>query len=512
MHVESLDKQLPLDEYLALREQMKKEQLCLVQVHGVFDVLHPVTVRLLQEARSMGDRLLVTIPPDDDVELGPGRPVFPAEMRAQALAGLAVVDHVVVVGSRSPADAIEVIRPDVYCRQVGPDDDAVLVNREEEAVRRAGGRPQLLERMDFSGTQLLEREFSSIPSPARGFLDQLLESHDLGDVLGYVDAMSDLRVLVVGEVIIDEYITCESQGTTIKDRVPSVRWISSERHWGGAYAIARHMSGFCGRVALGGLAAPGEDVLNEHSDRLPGRVERHFEADPGARTIVKQRFVLENQMRPELDKVFSVKHMLEPAAVSDASRARLRDRLHDLMSEVDLVVVADYGHGLIDPETRDMLQQEAPFLALNCQTNSSNFGYHPITTYSRAETFALDEVELSLALHDQSREWERLLPRARELFGSEVAWLTLGSRGCLAATRSDGLVEAPALTLHVRDTLGAGDAFFSLGSLAARLGAPVRIGSFLGNVAGAMAVSVAGNAEPVEKAPLTGFVRTLLDR
>jgi sugar/nucleoside kinase (ribokinase family) len=182
------------------------------------------------------------------------------------------------------------------------------------------------------------------------------------------------------------------------------------------------------------------------------------------------------------------------------------------MGEHDLVVVTDYGHGLFDPQTMAVVQEHAPFLALNCQTNSANYGFNLITKYRRADTFSLDQRELSLAFGVQDvHENQSLLLRLREQLGASSAWLTLGADGSLGVTHEGEVERTPALTLHVRDTLGAGDAFFALASASAYAGQTLAIGSFLGALAGALAANITGNERAVDKVDLLKFASTVLN-
>jgi sugar/nucleoside kinase (ribokinase family) len=97
-----------------------------------------------------------------------------------------------------------------------------------------------------------------------------------------------------------------------------------------------------------------------------------------------------------------------------------------------------------------------------------------------------------------------------EHLGAQQGWLTLGSSGSLGINAKGEEDLTPAMTLAVKDTIGAGDAFFALASLSAKLELPLAVGSLLGNLAGSMAANVLGNAEPVEKSRLLKFATTLL--
>ena len=464
-----------LDEFADIRRQIRDAGETLVHCHGIFDVLTPGHVRHLEEAVRQGDRLVVTVPSDRPASETPLQPHFDQGQRMAAVAALGCVSY--VVPCDDPGEASRVLTPDVRVP-----------------------------------SRLLSEHFEELPPSAAEYARDLSARHSFDDVRAMVDSLESLRVLVVGEVIVDEYIRCEMQGVTPKDHIPSARWLASERMWGGSFAVARHLASFCGRVTLAGIAGEGEEVAAEQAPAgTPESIVRSFEVDAGARTVVKQRFVIEDPKRTELDKVFSVKFVADPWEVSDDARRRFRTRLDALLQEHDLVVVTDYGHGMIDPETQALIEERSPFLALNCQTNSSNFGFNPITKWHRADTFGLDQNELALAFRDRSRNWEPLLERLREMLATRVGWLTLGSAGSLASTADGELVRTPALTLHAVDTIGAGDAFFALASASARAGLPVEVGSFLGNVAGAIAVNIVGNEKSVGRDQLLRFAAAVLD-
>ena len=156
-----------------------------------------------------------------------------------------------------------------------------------------------------------------------------------------------------------------------------------------------------------------------------------------------------------------------------------------------------------------MCSSDLKYLAVNCQTNSSNLGKNLITKYLRADTFALDQRELDLAFPNSHKGEEETLLDLEKYFHSS-GWLTTGSKGAVLVENGQ-LKSCPAFTLKVKDTIGAGDAFFSLASMAAAVGAPMEIGTFIGNIAGALAANIVGNKESVEKVNLLKYASTLLN-
>ncbi|HEU4942775.1 MAG TPA: SIS domain-containing protein, partial [Gaiellaceae bacterium] len=103
---------------LDLREQWRRDGRTVVWTNGCFDLLHVGHVRSLEEARAFGDVLVVGVNGDEAVTAlkGPGRPVLPAADRAEILAALEAVDHVVVFDELTPEAALERLRPDVHAK------------------------------------------------------------------------------------------------------------------------------------------------------------------------------------------------------------------------------------------------------------------------------------------------------------------------------------------------------------------------------------------------------------
>jgi D-beta-D-heptose 7-phosphate kinase/D-beta-D-heptose 1-phosphate adenosyltransferase len=129
----------------------------IVFTNGCFDVLHRGHVGYLEEARRLGDVLVVAVNSDASVRRlkGEDRPVNPVEDRVAVLAALACVDHVVVFDEDSPRELISLVRPDLYVK--GGDYPPELIP-EAELVRSLGGEVRSLDYLpDRSTSELIER-------------------------------------------------------------------------------------------------------------------------------------------------------------------------------------------------------------------------------------------------------------------------------------------------------------------------------------------------------------------
>ena len=107
--------------------------------NGCFDILHVGHVRYLEGARREGDRLLVAVNDDESVRVlkGVGRPILPAESRAELVAALRAVDYVVIFSDRTVERLLRLLKPDVHCKGTDYTVDTVP---EREVVREYGGR------------------------------------------------------------------------------------------------------------------------------------------------------------------------------------------------------------------------------------------------------------------------------------------------------------------------------------------------------------------------------------
>jgi D-glycero-beta-D-manno-heptose 1-phosphate adenylyltransferase len=168
----SLGKVVSLNELLPSRASWQAAGETLVFTNGVFDLLHLGHVRYLQEARSLGDVLVVGLNSDASTRRlkGPGRPLVPQTERAELLAALACVDHVVIFEGDTAEPLVEALRPEIYVkggdyRAAGGQAPAGTQGQvaakplpEAAVVRRYGGRIVLLPYLTgHSTTELIER-------------------------------------------------------------------------------------------------------------------------------------------------------------------------------------------------------------------------------------------------------------------------------------------------------------------------------------------------------------------
>jgi rfaE bifunctional protein kinase chain/domain/rfaE bifunctional protein nucleotidyltransferase chain/domain len=479
-----------------------------VHCHGVFDLLHIGHIRHFQQAKHAGQILVVTVTPDRYVNKGPHRPVFTEALRAEAIAALDLVDYVAINKWPTAVEAIQAIRPEVYAK--GSDyrdasaDHTGGIMREQQAVEAVGGRLVFTDDITFSSSALLNQHMSVFTEEVQGYLGDFRRRYSIDDVLGFINRARNLRVLVLGEAIIDDYQYCETLGKAGKEPILAAQFVRSEKFVGGALAVANHVASCCDHVRL--VSMLGSDDSHDELVRAnlaPG-VAPEFLVMEHAPTLIKRRFI---ETYP-FQKLFEVYVMDEQAAKGKS--ADLCTILEKLVPEVDVVIAADYGHGVIGPAAVDIVCQTARCIAVNAQVNAGNHGFNTVSKYRRADFISLSEKEIRLETRNPSGDLRPIVERVANQLHCRHVLITRGQKGSLCYGREEGFFDVPGFALRTVDRVGAGDAVFAIASVCAAVDAPMEVIGFIGNAVGSEAVGIVGNQRFIERAPLLKHIEALL--
>lgn len=266
-----------------------------------------------------------------------------------------------------------------------------------------------------------------------------------------LDAVKDYRVLVVGDAIMDVYQYVTPVGKAVKEEALSSIAGRREEFRGGVWAAAQHTRGFCAHV----------DVL--HGDKV----------------MWNTRLVGETSLRKL--------HVLHELRACDVVAPVLDIRSYDM------VIVTDFGHGTMTRELIERLSREARYLAVNAQTNATNYGFNLITKYQRADFVVIDELEARLAARDRDGDMEDVILA----LGFRNIIVTRGAKGAIGF---DGAFERQAAQADkVLDTMGAGDAFLCVTAPYAAAQFSMRDLISIGNAAGAIKCGIVGHRGSVSK-------------
>lgn len=499
---------VPLEELAGALAAERTAGRRIVHCHGVFDLLHVGHLRHFEQAKKLGDMLVVTLTPDEFVNKGVGRPAFGQALRAEFIAALEPVDYVAINLWPTAVETIRLLRPHVFAKGSefrGLDDTIGHVSKESEAIQAIGGEMAFTDDLTFSSSALINQYLSQFPDHVRQYLDGFARRYTADEVLQPLRHAEALNVLVIGETIIDEYVYCEAMGKSGKEPVLATRLLDAQRYPGGVLACANHLAGFCRNVDMLTFLGDGGDEELFVRGSLRPNVTPLFVYKGDSPTIVKKRYV-EKYLGQKLFEVYS----MNDAPLSDDADVELCQTLAARLGDYDAVVVADYGHGLLTRRAIDLLSREAPLLCVNTQSNAGNHGFNMISKYPRADYVCLAQREFALETRDQQLSPQAMLEHVAERLACRRAMMTQGKYGALFYTAPKQFNQVPAFATQVVDRVGAGDAVLSLTSLCIAAEAPAEIVAFIGNVVGAEAVTIMGNQRAIERVGLFRHIECLL--
>ncbi len=484
-----------------LRKEGKKIVLC----HGVFDLLHIGHIRYLRASKKLGDVLVVTMSPDHYVDKGPGRPAFSEHLRLEAIASLDCVDYAAINAWATAEETLRLLRPDIYSKGSefkNLEDATGKIARENSVVEEIGATIHFVEDIVFSSSNLINQYLSQSSDECREYLRQFKQRYTDSQIFLELNRMKSLNVLVLGDMILDEYIYCSALGASSKDPVLAVNFQSSEVFAGGSAAIANHVAQQAGSVTLCSVLGDDnkENWIREHLNE--NIIFKPF-LRPNSPTVRKQR-IMDGYSFQKLIEVYHMEASPLPEDIEQAMQAWI---LEDIQ-KYDLVIAADFGHGCISAKLASLISEHAEFLAVNTQANAGNRGYHTISRYPRADFISLAGHEITLEYRNQKITTSAMMTDLQHRLSCPTVLVTEGRKGC-AVLRED-FTRAPSFASNVIDRVGAGDALFSIAAMGARLGFPIDLMGFCGNIAGSLAVETIGNAKAVSKNAMLRYITAIL--
>lgn len=284
---------------------------------------------------------------------------------------------------------------------------------------------------------------------------------NLRRALDLIDAVSDMRVLFIGDTIIDEYCYVNPLGKSPKENLVPVRFKDREIFDGGVDAAAKHARSFCREVVIGS-------------------------SGPSTRKV---RMVDENYLR----KLFEIHYQ-------DGRGGRPWPQGGDF----DCIAIADFGHGEI--ENPNAFEKSNVFVAVAAQTNSANVGFNLITKYKRADYIVIDEPEARLAARDRDSPIEEVLVELAKGRAHKFV-ITHGRHGAWGYEEGRGVFRQPVIgDVRPVDTMGAGDAFFAVTAPMAKYGCIEDL-LLIGTAAGSLKTQIVGHRKSVQKATLVEYLK-----
>ncbi|MBR9791088.1 MAG: adenylyltransferase/cytidyltransferase family protein [Gammaproteobacteria bacterium] len=480
-------KQARIERLIEARESGKS--LCFVS--GNFNIIHPGHLRFLLFASEQADILVVGLYDRHDSL----HAFFDNEERLMALKALSCVDEVLVVNGDRLA-VIEQIKPNVI---VKGKEFSKTENPEKAIVDSYGGRlifssgDKLLSSRELLLQQL--NEDSRLSQLLQGYHERYNISRDT--VEQYLARFSQLKVAVLGDIIVDEYQECMAIGMSQEDPTIAVSPLESFRYLGGAGIVAGHGARLGADVTFFSIC--GED---QHGEFAKQKLQEYginaiVKADPSRPTTHKLRYRAKDKtlLRVNQYRRHDIDAPLINAFVDDFERRA---------AEFDIVLFADFNFGMLCPALVDRISaichaQNIPIVA-DSQTSSQT---GDLGKFNNLLLTSPTELEARQTIQDDSNGLIEVSKGVAEKLNARNVLVTLGGEGVLIRhlnpeTRVLETDNLPAFADAAIDTAGAGDAMFVTTALMLASGANIWQAAFVGSIGSCIQVGVRGNV-PISK-------------
>ena len=455
-------------------------------VSGNFNIVHPGHLRMLKLAADVSDILVVGLTPDS----APGVSV-PSEMRLDSVRALSIVDHALVLDT-SASEFIAQLRPDIVFK--GKEFESTY-NPEAEVVESYGGKLLFASGdVQFASQDLLRHELSlTLPLPFLRSAEGFPERHGLTRraLHNLLDKMKGLRVAVVGDIIVDEYILCDPMGMSQEDPTVVVSPIESQTFVGGAGVVSAQARSLGTEAAL--FTVFGEDDTATYARAALEKmgVKVYGIVDQTRPTTRKQRY------RAMGKTLLRVNHVRQHE-ISKQLAAQILESVTSILPRIDLLMFSDFNYGCLPQSLVEPIaaaaRKQGIFLAADSQASSQ---MADIARFKNMALITPTEREARLAVRDTASGLAVLATKLREAAVAESVLITLGEGGMMVHGRDRGgeytTDRIPALNMTPKDVAGAGDSVFTAASMALCSGADIWLGSYLASIVAALQIARMGN-------------------
>lgn len=465
---------------------MRDKKKPVVLISGQFNVIHPGHLRLMQFAKTFAGHLVVAVMSD---RIAGKAAHVPQDLRLIGVQSNTLIDEAFIV-DEDICNVIERLRPDIVVK--GKEHESEL-NPELKALSSYGGRLVFSSGESiFSTLDLIRREFRDLDYRTIKYPDEFVLRHgiDFDKLQSTLGKFVGLRVLVVGDVIVDEYITCQPLGMSQEDPTVVVTPVDSARFIGGAGIVAAHAAGLGATVTI--ISVTGHDAAQafiETSLRGFG-VEAHLFEDEIRPTTLKQRY------RAKGKTLLRVSHLHE-TAIATKLQDEMFSQFETKVNEIDLLVFSDFNYGCLPTELVNKMislaRKKNIFIAADSQS-SSQIG--DIGRFKGVNLITPTEREARLSTRNREDGLVVLADDLMKGMDVENILLKLGEEGLMVHTRGHGewvTDRIEALNSQPKDVAGAGDSMLITSAMALASGATIWEAACIGSIAAAVQVGRVGN-------------------
>lgn len=467
-------------------KRFKIKNSAVVFVSGNFNVVHPGHLRLLRFAKECGTHLVVGV--NSDSRAGDAA-LVPQKDRLECVLAITYVDDAFILDV-APEEVIEELRPKVVVKGKEHESD---INPEQKILDDYGGKLLFSAGESFlSSTELLDKSLVEKQSILHKVGENYIARHriDIPEILTGLEAFASQQVCVLGDLIVDEYVSCEPEGMSREEPVMVVAPSLEKKFLGGAGIVAAHAAGLGGHVKYMGVR--GDDVSGTYAEtELNGMgVDASLLVDESRPTTVKRRYRVDNK------SLLRVNHFRKHP-ISKRIQNRILEYISDNITKLDLLILADFNYGFLPDEFVDSLIQiakQGQTMVVADSQSSSQLGN--VGRFKGVDLVTPTEHEARVSLHDSNSGLVGLAEKLRQSINARHVLLTLNSEGVLVHAGSDDpwvTDRLPAFCKNPVDPAGAGDCLMVTSALAMSCGMSLWESAYLASMAAGIQVGRLGN-------------------
>jgi rfaE bifunctional protein kinase chain/domain len=470
-----------------------------VLVSGNFNILHPGHLRLLKFARELGDKLTVAVNSD---LIGRENIHISEDTRLESVKSISWVSEAFIL-KEDIGSLINRIKPDIVVK--GREYENIY-NEELEILKSYGGE------LVFSSGEIAFTSLDLIRSALNeskvlfNYPSDFMQRHKISKdkLISLVNNMQKLNVCVVGDLIIDEYITCEAIGMSQEDPTIAVMPIDEVKYIGGAGIVAAHSASLGASVDFISVVGDDENMQYAKLKLKKNGVNALLYIDKSRPTTTKQRYRAKNKTLLRVNK-------LHQNSINIALQNAIAELVESKISKYDILIFSDFNYGILPQTLVERLTKLAKKHDVKTAADSqSSSQVGDISRFKNMDIIFPTEHEARLSLRNHEDGIAVLTELLRDKATPKNIILKLGEDGVFLQSSAKNTMilntdRIMALNISPIDVAGAGDSMLASSSLMIAGGASFWEAACIGSIAAAIQVSRIGNS-PISRDEL---LRTL---
>ena len=322
-----------------------------------------------------------------------------------------------------------------------------------------------------------------------------------------LNKLNNAKILVIGETIIDQYVFCEGIGKSSKDPFIILKDLFSKKYLGGAAMVAKNLSNFGSKVTF--LSALGDKYQYRSfiTNKLGKKIKSSFINKFNSPTIIKKRYI-EDISKYKMLGIYS----LNDEPLKGAQEKKFINIIEKEISKNDIVIVCDYGHGLITDKIAELIYSSDKFVAVNAQINANNINNYNINKYKNLNCLVINETEVRNQSRDKFSKIEDVIYKISKQLNLKNCLVTMGKNGSIVYSKNNSkYYYSPAYATNVIDKVGAGDTLLAFFSSSLALKNNMNLSMFISSVAAGLSVENIANSSPINLRSLIKKIKLILE-